>query len=176
MVFFLEFGARSKLVEVLAVIAALKQLDRPVPGEKSSKGKRVVFPFGFLCWAHITGRKERIGAIHVGKQVGNRFQGVMGTTDSVRHVKRKHVLGVGADVFASNLQRLLQVGSKGGFHPKILAIHPGVNDESDALHVDAVFVAELLRDAREGFEQRFFLDVLGAECNDAYQSSTSSGR
>ena len=176
MVFFLEFGARSKFVEVLAVIAAFKELDWSVPRENSSKGNRVVFPFGFLCWSHITGREERIRAIHFGKQVANRFHGVMGTTDSVRHVKRKHVLGVGADVFASNLQRLLQVGSKGGFHPKILTIHSGVDDESDVLHVDPVVVAELLRDARQGFEQRFFLDVLGAECNDTYQSSTPSGR
>ena len=73
-----------------------------------------MFPFGFLCGAHITGREERIGAIHFGKQVGNRFKCVVGTTDSVRHIKRKHVLGVEADVFASNLQRLLQVGSKAG--------------------------------------------------------------
>ena len=100
----------------------------------------------------------------------------MGTADSVRYVKRKHVLGVGADVFASNLQRLLQVGSKGRFHPKILAIHSGVDDESDVLHVDSVVVAELLRDAFEGLEQCFFPNGFGLIRNDAYQSSTPSGR
>ena len=176
MAFFLEFGARSKFVEVLAVIVAFNELDRSVPRENSGEGDRVVFPFGFLCRAHISGREERIRAIHVGKQVGDCFQCMMRTTDSVRHVKRKHVLGVEADVFASNLQRLLQVGSKGGFHPKILAIHSGVNDESDVLHVDAVVVAEPLRDTSERLEQRFFLDGFGLKTDDAYQSSTPSGR
>lgn len=176
MVFFLEFGARSKFVEVLAVVAAFKELNRSIPREKSGEGNRVVFPFGFLCGAHITGRKERICAIHFGKQVCNRFQGVMRATDSIRHIKRKHVLGAEADVFASNLQRLLQVGSKGGFHPKILAIHSGVDDESDVLHVDPVVVAEPLRDTFERLEQRFFPNGFGLKRNDAYQSSTPSGR
>ena len=68
------------------------------------------------------------------------------------------------------------MGSKGGLHSKILAVHPSVDDESDVLHVDAVVLAEFLRDASEGLEQRFFPDGFGLKSDNAYQFSTPSGR
>ena len=131
-----------------------------------------MFPFGFLCWSHITGREERIRAIHFGKQVGNGFQCMMRATDSVENVKGKNVTSGRSNVLASDVERLLQMGGEGRFHAEILAIHPRVDDQADVVHVNSTLLAEIYGQTLEGFHQRFFLDVLGPECNDAYQSST----
>ena len=77
-----------------------------------------------------------------------------------------------SNVLTSDVERLLQMGGKGRFRSEILAVHPRVDDQADVVDVNTTLLAEFDGQALQGLHQRFFLDVLGPECDDAYQSST----
>ena len=80
-----------------------------------------------------------------------------------------------SDVLTSDVERLLQMGGKGRFRPEILAVHPRVDDQADVVDVNPTLLAEFHGQALKRLHQGFLLDVLGPECDDAYQSSTPWG-